>query len=132
PFKLALLVAEEEVGLAAGHVEGGNVEIDPAVAIHVTPGRPVAPDVRSVGKEAGRVAGVGEDEGVSSGLGGFGGLFPRENEQADEHGNRGRGGARGAVHGQSLSVRPPFFLASPSDLTARWDQRLSPQRGRGR
>src|SRR5262249_16169241 len=101
----------KEVGLAAGHVEGGDVEVEPAVAVHVTPGGPVPPDARGVGEEAGRFTGVDEDEWVGFGMGVFGALLAREQKQPDERGERGRGGEQGTVHGRSLSVGPQSFAA---------------------
>src|SRR5262249_856966 len=45
-------------------MEGGDVEVDPAVAVHIAPGCPVAANAGEVGEQPGLVADVPEDEWV--------------------------------------------------------------------
>ena len=62
--ELPLVVPEEHVRLTAIAAEGGDVEVEPAVAVYVAPPRPVTEDAADRRGQARLVADVAELEGV--------------------------------------------------------------------
>jgi hypothetical protein len=60
--KLAGHVAKEHVRLGVLLVEGGDIQIDPAIAVHVAPSRSMPHDAGDMRKQAGFIADVAEDK----------------------------------------------------------------------